>query len=340
LKGSIFVLSGEDYTFPSAEIRALGETYSPEMFECKNLGPRIIRTNLEDSQVISKITRRAAYCRFGGKLLGLGRTMKEIACEVQKELFETGKTFVVSSETLDRPPCAELGALIKEKTGAKVSLENPGLVFQLEKIEDEFVLGLSLDGFKTSSWRLRRPRARKFFLPSAIFPKLACLLVNLSRVKANEYFLDPFCGTGSLLIESSLMGINTIGFDLTRWIAKGAQLNLNQFSLDRGSVLRADSTQRKLPVRFVDAIATDVPYGRASSTKGKETRTIMKEFMNAATEILDASPRREPKYCVMMRPSETEFEFDRSFFDLVEEHLLYVHRHLTRAISVLRRRSN
>ncbi|MDA4130231.1 MAG: hypothetical protein OK457_05635 [Thaumarchaeota archaeon] len=340
MKSSLFVLSGEDYTFPSAEIRALGETYSPQLFECENLSPRVIRSNMEDPMLISKITRRAAYCRFGGVLLGAGETVGELAHEIGRDLFETGKAFVVDSVTLDRLQCAELGALIKEKTGAKVSLENPGLVFQLERVPEGFVLALSADGFKTSTWRLRRPRARKFFLPSAIFPKLACLLVNLSRVKEEEYFLDPFCGTGSLLIESSLMGINTVGFDLTRWIARGAQQNLNQFSLDRGSVCRVDSTQPRLPVRFVDAIGTDVPYGRASSTKGKETRIIMKEFTYAAAEILDASPRKKPKYCVVMRPSEIEFEFDKSYFDLHEEHLLYVHRHLTRAISVLRRRSN
>jgi putative methyltransferase (TIGR01177 family) len=341
LKGSIFVLSGEEYTFPSAEIRALLETYSPALATCENLAPRIIRSDLEEIDLVSRISRRAAYCRFGGKLLSCGGSIEELAEAIDSETIQGGKTFVVSSETVDRPECASLGALIKEKTNAQVSLENPDFVFQLENTGKDLVLALSKDGFKTFSWRQRRPRARKFFLPSAIFPKLACLLVNLSRVREEEYFLDPFCGTGSLLIESCLMGMNTIGFDLTRWIARGAQMNLKGFSLGLGSIVRADSTNAILPLRFVDAIATDVPYGRASSTKGKETRTIIKEFTRAAGEILDnaISSLKKPKYCVLMRPSEIDFDYDESSFELCEEHLLYMHRNLTRAISVLRRRN-
>ena len=204
-------------------------------------------------------------------------------------------------------------------------------MFQLEKIDDgRIVLGFTKKGFKKFRWRERRPRARKFFLPSVIYPKLARLLVNLSRVKEGEFFLDPFCGTGSLLIESSLMGMKTLGIDLTRWIARGAAMNLKGLSLDYESILRADST-RDLPFDRVDAIATDIPYGRASSTKGKDTFQIAKEFVDAAG-LLYAE-----KYCVLMHPSHVELDLGKNF-ELAERHFLYVHRSLTRAISVLRRR--
>jgi putative methyltransferase (TIGR01177 family) len=337
LSGSLFVLSGEEYTFPSAEIRALVETYSLDS-KCKNLGPRIIESDLVDEPLVSRVAQRAAYCRFGGQIIATGNSAEELAKEIQRDAIEQGKTFVVDSETLDRLPCADLGGLIKEKTGASVSLENPDLVFQLETTGENLVLGLSRSGFKSFTWRLRRPRARRFFLPSAIFPKLACLLVNLSHAKEGELFLDPFCGTGSLIIESCMMGIDAIGIDLTRWIARGAQMNLNGFFLKNGAVLRADSTGMHLPLKPVGAIATDVPYGRASSTKGKDTETILKEFSHAAGEILEASEGKRPKYCLLMHPASIEFDFDKSAFVLVEEHLLYVHRNLTRAISVLKRK--
>jgi len=303
------------------------------------MSPRIIRSTLDDVDLIRKVSRRAAYCRFGGEFFAEGGSVEELAKEVHTETIEPGKTFVVASETLDRPPCADLGALIQERTGARASLEDPDIVFQLENTGETFVLGIARNGFKSFSWRLRRPRARRFFLPSAIFPKLACLLVNLSRVEEGEIFLDPFCGTGSLLIESCVMGITAVGFDLTRWIAKGAQMNLNGLSLNQGLVLRADSTSSNLPVRSADGIATDVPYGRASSTKGKTTAAIVTEFTRAAADILDHSDsRKKPKYCVVMHPLGIDFDFDASLFELSEEHHLYVHRNLTRAISVLKRR--
>ena len=78
------------------------------------------------------------------------------------------------------------------------------------------------------------------------------------------------------------MGMKTIGFDITRWIARGARMNLRGFSLDFESIIRADSTYPRFPLNRVDAIATDVPYGRASSTKGKDTAQIIREFTAAA----------------------------------------------------------
>lgn len=343
-EGSIFVLSGEELTLPSAEIEALVQTYSEQdKSTCSKLGRRVVYSELNDTKLISRVTDRAAYCRFGGKLLCKADNKSRLVSELDGSVIEDEGTFAVSSETLDKSACGEIGAMIKEKTSAKVSLENPDHVFQAEMVDGgEFVLGVSTQGFKKFSWRQRRPRARRFFLPSAIYPKLARLLVNLSRVNGEEgeYFLDPFCGTGSLLIESSVMGIKTIGIDLTRWIARGARLNLEGFSLDFESIIRSDSTHSPLPFTGIDAIATDVPYGRASSTKGKDTKRIIKEFTAAAGDALRYREGRfkKSKYCVLMHPSHVDFDYDTSAFELREQHLLYVHRNLTRAISVLRRR--
>ena len=334
LCGSMFVLSGEDLTLPSAEVRALIQTYNTDS-TCEQLGQRVIVSDLQDDELIRKITSRAAFCRFGGSLLSTGEKLEDLVGD-NFPTIPSEMTFAVASNSLDRSMCGELGALIKSKTNARVSLDTPDIVFQLESTESKFVLGSSDQGYKKSNWRERRPRARRFFLPSAIYPKLARFLVNLSRIKEGEYFLDPFCGTGSLLIESSVMGIKTLGIDMTRWIARGALLNLKGFALDFESIVRADSTGRNLPVQSIDAIATDVPYGRASSTKGKETAQIIQEFTRAAAEALDANGKRE-KYCVIMHPSHVELAYDRKSFELCEQHMLYVHRNLTRAISVLRR---
>lgn len=333
--GSLFVLSGEELTLPFAEIRALVKSYSPDD-ESELLSPRVVFSTLGERRLIEKIAQRAAYCRFGGKFLVRADSLKDLAESIPESTIDPGKSFAVKSETLDRSQSGELGALIKQKTQAKVSLENPDNVFQVETTDWGLALAISTTGFKEFSWRTRRPRARQFFLPSAIYPKLACLLVNLSRVKEGDVFLDPFCGTGSLLIESSIMGIRTVGSDLTRWIARGALLNLKGLSLDFEAVLRCDATSRNFPLHGIDGISTDVPYGRASSTRGKETERIIREFTDVASDCLTHG--KGPRYCVVMHPSHVEFDFDRSAFELVERHFFYVHRNLTRAVSVLRSR--
>jgi len=341
-RGSIFVLSGEEVTFPASEIRALVETYAPSE-KCETWGRRVVYSALSNESLISKINERAAYCRFGGTLVSasIGKEKLDIDPVRLKSMFKNQGnelSFAVDSETLSRETCGDVGAKIKEITAAKVSLNQPELLFHIEETDFGLVLAAAKSGYKKFSWRERRPRARAFFLPSAIYPKLSRLLVNLSHIREGDLLLDPFCGTGSLLIEASLMGMRTAGIDLARWVARGASKNLKGFGLaDQAMILSADSTREFLPFSYVDAVATDVPYGRAASTRGKDTRTILREFVSSPLAEVLKNQSGKQRYAVVMRPSYVELELDRKSFQLQEEHLLYVHRNLTRAIDVLRR---
>jgi tRNA G10 N-methylase Trm11 len=84
-------------------------------------------------------------------------------------------------------------------------------------------------------------------------------------------------------------------------------------------------------VRTADAISTDVPYGRASSTSGSDTRQIIDALLVNSSSILRSGHR-----LVLMHPKSVGVE-GGSAFELEEEHQLYIHRKLTRTISVLRR---
>ncbi len=337
-ESSLFVLSGEELTLPFAEISALASAYSNSS-KIRRYGSRIVTSSISESDIIQRITDRAAYCRFGGILVSKSRDLASLAAPVEKNPTQGNKKFAVASLSLSLEQCGQIGAEIQSKTKLGVSLEEPDYVFQAESIPEGFVLGLSRSGYKEFHWRARRPRARTFFLPSAIYPKLARALVNLCRVREGEFFLDPFCGTGSLLIESSLMGMKAIGVEITRWIARGARLNLDGFSLPFESTIRGDSSF-SLPFSEIDGMATDIPYGRASSTKGMTTKEILDGFLRSASACMHSSALRK-KFCVVMHPStvnlEEIIENQGNSFQLQEQHLLYVHRNLTRAISVLER---
>lgn len=45
-------------------------------------------------------------------------------------------------------------------------------------------------------------------------PKLARIMVNLSQVKEGGVIWDPFCGSGTILLESLMSGINVLGSDI------------------------------------------------------------------------------------------------------------------------------
>ena len=57
-------------------------------------------------------------------------------------------------------------------------------------------------------------------------PKLAQVMINLSGVKAGKVLWDPFCGSGTVLMEGLLMGINAIGSDISEKAIQDSTQNL------------------------------------------------------------------------------------------------------------------
>ena len=92
----------------------------------------------------------------------------------------------------------------------------------------------------------KRPKrdARVGMLP----PKLAQTIVNLSGGQAGQTLLDPFCGTGVLLQEALLMGINVIGSDLEPKMVEYSQENLDWLKKNNDS---------SFELKVADAAATN-----------------------------------------------------------------------------------
>ncbi|MEM3078526.1 MAG: DNA methyltransferase, partial [Nitrososphaerales archaeon] len=225
---------------------------------------------------------------------------------------------------------AIIGSAVKERLPkAKVSLKNPqniviGIIFG-----EHLLLGFT-DYMEKRIWKSRRPRARPFFHPSALYPKFARGLVNLSHVKEGDLLLDPFCGTGSVLIEASIIGINTIGIDVSMKMCRGSMDNLKHYMLESLGVINSDALM--LPIRNVDAIVTDVPYGRCASSRGIKTTNLLQDFILQADAIMPKG-----RYCIIVHPNTIELN-NLDAFEVKERHEVYVHRSLTRAITVLRKR--
>ncbi|HEY6283416.1 MAG TPA: hypothetical protein VIW22_05770 [Nitrososphaerales archaeon] len=212
---------------------------------------------------------------------------------------------------------------------AVVDLRNPERELTLVRGEKEY-LSVSAPLAMKQGWSHRRPRSRPFFHPSAIFPKLSRALVNLSRCKENESFLDPFAGTGSLALEASIIGARVMAIDLSEKMTRGSLANMKHFGQDWLGVMRADSAIS--PITKVDAIATDVPYGRASSTRGRGTQEIIDLALTSLPKAL-----KKGSMLVLMHPQIVGVKSTPEM-EVEEEHNLYVHKRLTRTITVLRRR--
>ena len=155
-------------------------------------------------------------------------------------------------------------------------------------------------------------------------------MVNLAKVKKGSLVFDPFCGTGSFLIEAGLIGCDVIGADAQPHMVKGAFRNLRHFSVTPKAMTVADAEYP--PITGADGIVTDPPYGRTASTLGKSTEQIVKATLPKFRTLLDSKKRiciASPKAIGIGRIA------DEAGFKHVESHYVYVHRSLTREIAVL-----
>ncbi|MEM0366254.1 MAG: RsmD family RNA methyltransferase [Acidilobaceae archaeon] len=153
--------------------------------------------------------------------------------------------------------------------------------------EGLIIAGLMIDKAKFKSLESRRPRRRPFFAPGSLDPQISRLFVNLSRLKRGGVFLDPFCGTGGFALEACSMGASRVICGDIDWaMSLGALQNLRYYECDgRVLTLISDATRIPLSEYSVDAIATDPPYGRSSSTKKRLYAELTLEFLSEAKRV-------------------------------------------------------
>jgi len=339
-----FLLSGEHPTLPFSELKAILEA---EGFRHKVAGKLKQLMKVEaDVESVKSIVRRAAMTRVCNvELAHIEAVAEEIfehlrSCRLE-DFLQKGETFVVrvrrigesAPQLIGKELERNIGAVVSRRVkGAKVRLTNPDKTFFGVLTENKFVFGLKLAEIFPKPFMERRPRKRPFFHPSAMPPKLARCMVNLAQPKADELVLDPFCGTASMLIEAGLIGCRVVGFDAQRRMVRGSLRNLLCYGVQPDGLAVADA--QNLPIGGVDCIVTDPPYGRSSTTLGRETGQIVKDFLSK----VDGHIHKGRRICIACPRSINIGKLGRELgFKHVESHSVYVHRSLTREIAVLER---
>ncbi|MEM4704185.1 MAG: TRM11 family methyltransferase, partial [Candidatus Bathyarchaeia archaeon] len=193
----------------------------------------------------------------------------------------------------------------------------------------KLVFGLTLAEIPAKPFVERRPRKKPFFHPSAMQAKLARCMVNLAKPKAGELVVDPFCGTGTMLVEAAFVGCRVAGLDIQRRMARGTLRNLRHFGLNADGVVVGDV--KHLPFRKVDCVVTDPPYGISSTTVKRGTEQLVEELLRAVHGLLE----RGRRVC-LASPKRLKIEKlgERLGYKHLESHFVYVHRSLTRQIVV------
>jgi len=176
-----------------------------------------------------------------------------------------------------------LGAHIKKVTGAKVNLRNPSVQVLVLILNNRILVCKSDMSRLRESLRNREPGKKAFFHPSMMNSTLARVMCNLAGVRVGDIVLDPFCGGGGILCEASHIGASVVGIDMSWKLLVGAIRNLSEIGVNY-SIIQGDA--QHLPIKSVNRIVTDPPYGRASSTRGSMAIKLVESLLENVDAIL------------------------------------------------------
>ncbi len=215
------------------------------------------------------------------------------------------------------------------RTG-RVDLSNPSVEYRV-LLADEFLLGRVIHRVDRSGLEARKVAHRSFSLPISLHPKFARALVNLARVPTGGILVDPFCGTGGIVLEATDLGLRTVGADVRRTMVTGARKSLRPFG-GLAAFVMADAGHGPWRSGRIDGIATDPPYGRAASTRGEPPLRLYDRALEAF-----AGGLRPGGHVAIVLPDEDAIRLGGERFELIERHSVRVHRSLTRHFCVFRK---
>jgi tRNA G10 N-methylase Trm11 len=198
---------------------------------------------------------QSAYLSTGLRCLAESPTLDELASQIAGMSFPAERFKVESLHISPGNPLSKTKVILKVANAIQAypDLKNPLHRFLVVTGERGLWFGEILNKCLHSY----QQHDRKPFNTSSSLPsRLARALVNLIFPTARSV-LDPFCGTGSLLLEAQMLGLVTYGIDWNRKMVGMTRCNLEHF----GYTAQVEQANALDCNWMVDAIVTDLPYG-------------------------------------------------------------------------------
>ena len=310
---SFFILSKDHLKLAIDEIITISKMYD-RFAKIKVISNLVI---VQSKTSWQEITKRASFVKVSGQVL---RKMSGLFLDENNFEVLNTKTFVcriinLSSNQFNIPELeSSMGDMISKFSHSKVELEDPDITIYLVFTDKE-----NFFGFSKRIKEKRKPKKIKNH-PHELDWKLTRVMINLTGLKEGETVCDPFCGTGTTLLEAESMGIHSIGLDFDEKMCEISKENLKANGY-KSNVFRSDFQElSKISEKF-DGIVTDLPYGRASKASEKPEKILNK--------FISILPKRK-RIAIMYKK---ELDSNLKLRGL-KKYEIYRHKSLTRTILI------
>ena len=337
----LFLLSGEYETLPKAELEAVLSIFDPEPTLKLSSGRVVVYETSRQAAV--QAVERTSYTKLTARLIGVSETLEDkipssIDYELLRILLPPRCSIAVRGKRIGGVDIRK--TWVEGRIGAEVLRRIPKLRVDLKTPEETIFFVAEPERTWIGLLRAVKPRRfftdrtagrRPFSLPSAMQPDFARCMVNLARVSIGGRILDPFAGTGGIMIEAGLLGYRVYGVELKKWIALGGLRNLKHYLPGCEHMVVGDSRSLMFR-RCFNGVVTDPPYGRSTIVPESSLENLLEDFLSKVSEFLVDDAR-----IVMAVPSEYPIEetSESMGFKVLETHLARVHGSLVRKVVVL-----
>lgn len=305
----LFITSKKDPALSKAEIEALYPKQVKESSEAVFL----IQSRNEDY-------KKLAYTKEVHEILFSTPTKKLFSKIEQWNWQKTiGTTsYAIRSKENEKKIADTIWNTLKKP---KVSLKNPNKEIHFFSIKKTVYATLLL-WKNPNTFLQRKPHLREEQYPASLDPQLAAAMINLGG-STKGTIVDPFCGTGGILIEGVLSGRKMIGFDKSKWMLEKCKKNLEQYNLFV-PLKQQDATtfQKKCA-----AIVTELPFGK--NTQSQDLVKLYTLFLQNA--------KKSTKTIVVSFPDFIDYKkiVKKTGWKIKYDFAWYLHKSLTKHVVVL-----
>ena len=317
----LFELSGENATLPFAELDCVGNVLDRRL--------QVAVAECPDPKTTERLAMTQVVLEYLGEcepaIPAFRALLKDLAIETTRTF--AGRAKKVHGGCNERNPCSqkEFENLIGTMIAGPVSLKTPDVEYRAILSEDRCYFGRVLSVIDRSAYDERNPGKRDFFHPGVMMPRMARTLVNLACVQPGDILVDPFCGTGGILIEAGLLSAQPVGSDFDPMMVAGCRRNIKNPEL-----LLADATALPFSSRSIDSVVTDLPYGQSVCIKKSDTMDqLYADALDETRRILKPGRRA----VVVTHKDISGIAADH--MTVLQRHDQRVHKSLTRRVLVL-----